>query len=719
MRVCTSCRRLLKGDASKCPADGAAPEVVETLPKGARLGAYRIERILGEGGMGFVYEAVHEVLNRRSAIKMLRPELVEMEQIAIRFLNEAKAVNLIDHQHIVNVYDYGDGADGGVYFVMEYLEGETLDALMRRRRPLSPPLLVHVFGQIAKALAAAHAKRIVHRDLKPGNVFVVAREANPCFIKLLDFGIAQLRGEGAAQKLTLAGTVMGTPQYMSPEQISGGEVDARSDVWALGVMMYRAATGHSPFPGEEFAQIADKVLHHTPPPAHEVAPVPGALSALIASCLQRRIEDRCPSVAAVIAGLERVKQELRLDDDALLAAVRAELGAPAAIAPMTARDPTREVLAGSSPLYQGVPQAALPPHAAAPRPRRSRLGLYLTLGAIAGGLGGAGYLVFSPGDEAAPGAAATTASGSSAAVGSSGSAGRDRGDDPVAPGDPAGRRARAEQHLRAAITSQDPQEQGLAVDALARARVPAGARLLHDALAGSPAVRVKAARALGELALPDSAPKVRAALAGSGDKLKVELAAVLYRLGDRDARAILQRATADPGMRLTAALALAEAGDDAGRAALAELVEATPPGREQWRRAVGGLVKLGDAGARKLLEAERAQLDASRSVGAAELLARAGDAAARAQLARNLDDRDFARPGDAALALARLGDKRALGWVAQGLASSDPEERKLALGVCGALAPEAAAHADAIAKLAAGDPDLGVRLTAEAVLLGL
>jgi serine/threonine-protein kinase len=215
MQVCTSCKRLLKADARQCPADGAAAEIVETLPKDTRLGAYKIDRMLGEGGMGFVYEATHEVLNRRSAIKMLRPELASHAQIVTRFLNEAKAVNLIDHQNIVNVYDYGDSQDGSVYFVMEFIEGETLDDLMRKRQPMPVPLLLHVFGQIAKALAAAHAKQIVHRDLKPANVFVVAREDNPYFIKLLDFGIAQLRGAGAVQGLTMAGSVMGTPQYMS------------------------------------------------------------------------------------------------------------------------------------------------------------------------------------------------------------------------------------------------------------------------------------------------------------------------------------------------------------------------------------------------------------------------------------------------------------------------------------------------------------------------
>src|SRR5688572_4897084 len=137
---------------------------------------------------------------------------------------------------------------------------------MRKRRPTQMPLLLRVSGQLAKALAAAHAKQIVQRDLEPGNVFVVAREDNPYFIKLLDFGIAQLRGAGAVQGLTLSGTVMGTPQYMSPEQISGGTVDARSDVWALGVMLYRAATGYAPFKGEEFVELADKILHHVPQP---------------------------------------------------------------------------------------------------------------------------------------------------------------------------------------------------------------------------------------------------------------------------------------------------------------------------------------------------------------------------------------------------------------------------------------------------------------------
>jgi len=697
--------------ANRCPDDGAAVETVWTLPKNTRLGAYRIDRMLGEGGMGFVYEATHEILNRRSAIKMLRPELASQAHIVVRFLNEAKAINLIDHQNIVNVYDYGDNQGGSVYFVMEFLEGETLDDLMRKRQPMPVALLLHVFGQIGKALAAAHAKQIVHRDLKPVNVYVIAREHNPYFVKLLDFGIAQLRGAGAVQGLTLAGSVMGTPQYMSPEQIVGSTVDARSDVWAVGVMLYRAATGQAPFKGEEFAELADKILHQVPRPAGEIAAVPAALSALIASCLQRRPEDRCPSVAELLAGLERAKWECKLDDEAILAAVTADAGATRAMEVPPQFDPTRESLAGSLPRYQGAPGVLALAPSAGPPPR-SKLAWYATLATAVGVLGAAGFIVRGRGEKVKPAVAiAPRSSGNPAAPRSI--------KDAVDAGSIAGGRALANQDLQGAIASGDLQRQGFAVDALARARVPAGAPLLYAALEAAPEVRVKAARALGDLVLPDAAPKLRRRLAESGDKVKVELAAAGYRLGDKDARAILMRAIQDPGMRLVAALAMAESADDGGRAVLADVVGTMPPGREQWRRAAGGLVKLGDANARKLLESELAQPDPARSVGAAELLARAGDAGARELLARVVADKDFARRGDAALALARLGDRRALDWVGDGLASTDPEDRMLALSVFGTLATGATGNTRAIATIATDDPDPRVRMTAEAIVLGL
>ncbi|MEO7731078.1 MAG: protein kinase [Kofleriaceae bacterium] len=705
--MCTSCKRVVKLDTVQCPTDGAATEIVATLPQNARLGAYKIDRMLGEGGMGFVYEATHEVLNRRSAIKMLRPELANQAQIVTRFLNEAKAVNLIDHQHIVNVYDYGDSQDGSVYFVMEFLEGETLDDLMRKRRPMQLPLLLHVFGQIAKALAAAHAKQIVHRDLKPANVYVIAREDNPYFIKLLDFGIAQLRGQGAVAGLTLVGSVMGTPQYLSPEQISGGTVDARSDVWAMGVMMYRAATGEAPYKGEEFAELADKILHTVPRPANELVVMPAELAQLIASCLARRIEDRCASIAELIAGLGRVKQASKLDDDAILAAVKADSGAIRERLPARRRELTRDSIAGSLPKFQDQRGPAIAATPAAPPTRR---GLYLAIGALAVAGGVAAYLVRGAGTAGAvaPGPGPVTEQASPQPQKSI--------EDLVMAGDLGNARALAERQLREAISSTSQQQQGLAVDALARAHVPAGAPLLYLALQGSPDVRVKAARALCDLHLPDAAPKVRAALAASGEPVKVEIAAALSCLGDAEGQAILTHGLAEPRTRLTAALALAAAGDAAGRAALVEIMMTLPAGREQWRLATGALVKLGDTSAHKQLEAELPQADAARAIAAAELLARAGDAPAKDQLARNATDPDHARRGAAAAALARLGDPRALGWVGDGLASSDAQLD--ALAICGQLAV-AAKYAAAIARLATHDPDPRVIMTAEAVLLGL
>jgi len=691
MRVCPTCEMLVSTDAARCPSDGTATRQVESLKRGVRLGAYRIERLLGEGGMALVYEATHEVLNRRTAIKILRPELVTNEQAVARFLNEARAVNLIDHPNIVSVYDFGDVA-GCVYFVMEFLEGQTLDDVMRKRRPMSVPLLLHLFTQVARALAAAHAQRIIHRDLKPANVYVIARGANPYFVKLLDFGIAQVRAPGAGAALTVPGQLMGTPQYMSPEQVTGAAIDRRSDVWALGVMLYRAATGEAPFRGEAFSELADQILHETPRPAQEIVSVPETLARLIERCLERRLDERVASVDDVITELDRVKVEAGLDDRAIQIAVSEDAETLSQAVP-TRRDPTRKSIAGSVPRYQGA--ADLAPRKPLPRPLPAPRALPLAAAGVILVLGGAGYALVRARVAASPPAVATQAS---------------------VP-DVAGARASAALHLRQAVTGGTLQQQGFAVDAIGLARAKPGAPLLYEALRGSPQVLDKAARALGELALPESAAKLRAVLAEAGEPLKVDLSAELYRMGDRDARSILFGALHDPTKRLTAAAALADAGDGAARAALADVMASVPAGRESWRRAAAGLIKLGDARARALLESELAQPDATRVVAAAEVLARGGDDRARALLVRVLADPAFPRRGEAAMALARVGDRSALRWVPDGLASTDVGDRMLAVAICGVLSPEAAAHTAAIAVLASTDPDPRVRMTADAVLL--
>jgi serine/threonine protein kinase/HEAT repeat protein len=717
MRVCTECKRALKVDEPKCPDDGGTGVLVEKLPIGAKLGVYQIVRVLGEGGMGFVYEATHLTLGRRTAIKMLRPELSNQATVVTRFLNEAKAVNLINHQNIVNVYDYGDDQEGGVYFIMEFLEGETLYDLMYRRRPMQLPLFLHLFGQIARALAAAHAKQIVHRDLKPANVFVVAREDNPAFIKLLDFGVAQLRGAGA-QALTIAGTVMGTPQYMSPEQISGGHMDARTDVWAMGVMMYRATTGEAPYKGEEFGDLAGKILYTVPRPPGELVQMPASLAQLISKCLERSLADRCQSMQELIAGLAQVQRECNLDEDSILAAVYEDAptsGPGLPPGPMRTRPNSADSAKSfdwieqqrQQQQQQAAPQP-LPQAIAAPSP--SRRGRQLAIAAVAVAIGVTAIVVI--GQSKAPPVATTTT-------------------EPIGPTtlieqDVDATPAPAPTHppqLPTLFCNGSLQSQGFAVDALAMAHHVKTAPLLYDALKCDLEVRVKAAHALADLGLPDAVPKLRAALQSSGDKAKLELAAAMFALGDKESRPILLRALPDPGRRGAAAAALAKMGDLAGSAVLTELLESLPPGGEAWRRTVGALAAAGDAEAQKLLQGELAQADAGRAVSAAALLATTGDDRAHAQLARNLEDPEFSRRGQAALALAGIGDKRALTWVDVGLASADPEERIQALGVCGRLLatarPDLATIASAIGKVATDDPNTRVRMTAEAVLLGL
>jgi serine/threonine protein kinase/HEAT repeat protein len=690
---------LVRTDETRCPRDGAATQQVESLKRGIRLGAYRIERLLGEGGMSLVYEATHEVLNRRTAIKLLRPELTTNEQAVTRFLNEARAVNLIDHPNIVSVYDFGD-APGCVYFVMEFLEGQTLDDVMRKRRPMSVPLLLHLFAQVARALAAAHARQIVHRDLKPANVYVIARGDNPYFVKLLDFGIAQVRTPGGVAALTVPGQLMGTPQYMSPEQVTGAAVDRRSDVWALGVMLYRAATGEAPFRGEAFAELAEQILHETPRPAQEIAPVSDGLARLIERCLERRLDQRLASVEEVIAELDRVKLEHGLDDRAIQIAVTEDAETLGDAVPAR-RDPTRKSIAGSVPRYQGVADRA--PQSPPPRPRPASRRWPLAAAGMIAVVAGAGYAAVRVRSHVAEHAAGTR---TAAALPTE-----------ALPPDVAGARASAAVRLRQAVTGGTLQQQGFAVDAIRLARVKQGAPLLYEALRGSPEVLDKAARALGELALPESAAKLRAALAEAGEPLKIQLSAQLYRMGDRDARSILFGALRDPTERLTAAAALAEAGDSAARAPLADVLASVPAGRESWRRAAVGLMKLGDARARALLEGELVQQDATRVVAAAEVLARGGDDRARALLVRVVADPTFPRRGEAAMALARLGDRSALRWVPDGLGSTDVGDRTLAVAICGVLSPEASAHTAAIAVLARTDPDPRVRMTADAVLL--
>jgi serine/threonine-protein kinase len=255
------------------------------LPSGYVVGEYRVGQVLGRGGMGVVYSGVQPVIEKRVAIKVLHSDLSADPSLVRRFLDEARAVNRIRHPNIIDIFSFGQLADSRQYFVMEYLEGRTLaDRLHAGDLPLTDyrPLL----AQICDALDAAHSENIIHRDLKPENIWIVEPRRGRPFAKLLDFGIAKLMATGH-DSTTRTGMVMGTPQYMSPEQCHGRAVDHRTDIYAMGVILYQIWTGRAPFAGETFAELLTKQLTTTAERPSTLATVPAELDDLIMRCLEK------------------------------------------------------------------------------------------------------------------------------------------------------------------------------------------------------------------------------------------------------------------------------------------------------------------------------------------------------------------------------------------------------------------------------------------------
>ncbi len=270
---------------------------------GTRVGNYEIKQKLGEGGMGAVYMGEHPLIGKRVAVKVLLEELVANEMLVTRFFHEAKAANDIRHQNIVDILDFGklDKEGGGkvVYLVMELLEGKSLATRLDLSPPLSHDEVRHILAQCCSGLAASHAKGIIHRDLKPDNLFLVRRGGDENFVKILDFGIAKLTATSSTPNAkTRTGTLIGTPAYMSPEQCAGrGNIDARSDVYSLGIVMYEMLTGTVPFKGEGFGDIVVAQLTETPKKPSEVrAGIPPELDAIVMKAIEKEVDGRFQSM---------------------------------------------------------------------------------------------------------------------------------------------------------------------------------------------------------------------------------------------------------------------------------------------------------------------------------------------------------------------------------------------------------------------------------------
>jgi serine/threonine-protein kinase len=280
-------------DETKRGASLPAPRAPE-LRIGTTIGAYRIEAIAGRGGMGVVYRAEHLHLGRPAALKLLLPELADDEGFRERFLRESRVAAAITHPNVIPVYDAGE-ADGLLYIAMKYIDGTDLGALLRREGALEPERALFLLGQVAEALDAAHAMGIVHRDVKPGNVLI---DSGRCY--LTDFGLT--RRISPERGLTVKGEFVGTVDYMAPEQIKGGAVDARTDVYALGCLLYHALAGTAPYERDSEVSVVYAHLEDRPPALATKRPgLTRELDGVITTALAKQKQDRFDTCGDLIA----------------------------------------------------------------------------------------------------------------------------------------------------------------------------------------------------------------------------------------------------------------------------------------------------------------------------------------------------------------------------------------------------------------------------------
>lgn len=360
----------------------------DALSPGDEVGEYIVEAKLATGGMGTVYSARHPLIGKKAAIKVISRALTGNPGAVARFAQEARAVNQIGHPNIVDIFSFGQLPSGPHYFIMEWLQGENLGDLLERG-PIDPVDALSLLEPICDALAAAHASNIVHRDLKPENIFIAAVREQRRLVKLLDFGIAKLSATTSDSSPTRTGMVMGTPGYISPEQARGQHVDARTDIYALGVLMFQMFAGRLPFEGPSSMDIVSMHLHQDPPRISSVWPnVPPVLDDLVLRMMAKAADAR-PLLAEVRSVL--AAQIAELSGLTSLPTHRRLSTAPISRPPSTI---------GGSALQDTQPENAAP---AAPARSRRKLAPIIAVFAVFGVLGAAGLaFVMARGQEAAP-----------------------------------------------------------------------------------------------------------------------------------------------------------------------------------------------------------------------------------------------------------------------------------------------------------------------------
>jgi serine/threonine-protein kinase len=307
LKQCPKCDARFRGDIRICPIDGE-PLTVPSDPFIGTIiaGRYVIEALLGVGGMGSVYRARHQFIGRDVALKFLDPSLTKNERLRKRFLGEARAANQINHEHIIDITDFGETEDGIVYMVMEYLEGVTLEDEIEKG-PLELRRALRIVLQIALGLGRAHELGVVHRDIKPGNIHLSRRGSQRDFVKILDFGVARIEHDA---RITGQNMIVGTPEYIAPEQIRSAAPTPKSDLYSLGCLLFEMVTGKIPFEGKTTVLLVKHINEPPPTPSSINAGIPPEVDALVLRLLQKKPDDRHRDAYHLVQELQKVLDSL-------------------------------------------------------------------------------------------------------------------------------------------------------------------------------------------------------------------------------------------------------------------------------------------------------------------------------------------------------------------------------------------------------------------------
>ncbi|MFH1809917.1 MAG: protein kinase [Pseudomonadota bacterium] len=350
MPTCPSCHNDVAEGAKFCTFCGGLIPKTKASDADPLLGRifarnFRIEKLLGVGGMGKVYKAVQLSLDKPVVLKVLHPHYTNDETLVHRFHREARAASRLNHPNSISIIDFGQDEDGTLFMAMEFLGGRDLFTMLQQDDPIAESRIAHVLMQVCSALADAHAQGVIHRDLKPENIMVEDRRGQRDFVKVLDFGIAKIQDGGGAKEtraLTAAGMVCGTPEYMAPEQARGEELDPRTDIYALGVMMYQLVTAQLPFQADNAIGIVTKHIVEKPVPPRQAYPdrnISAELEAIILRCMVKKREERFQTVLELSEALAPI-------------AARAD-GAPVRTAPPIAATAATEAGAELAPRTTG------------------------------------------------------------------------------------------------------------------------------------------------------------------------------------------------------------------------------------------------------------------------------------------------------------------------------------------------------------------------------